>query len=277
MRGITPSEVPTQRFTAEDTEDVVCCICGLAGEPVYDLDPFGLVRCPRCHLSFISPRLDAAALDRLYNDTAYFDDRVYGGHPWSPSNLLPAAWTRGRLAVIRRALARPLRGASLLEVGCGYGRFLAAAREAGMSVSGSELSEVASEAARTDLDLDVHTGVVADAPPDRHDVVCAWDTLEHVPDPLADLAAIRDRLTDDGVFVFSTPTIASLPARVFRTRWWTLKPTEHIWHFSPETHATALTRSGMALVQVIRNPFAPANLGRLDSLVGVARRIPNPA
>jgi 2-polyprenyl-3-methyl-5-hydroxy-6-metoxy-1,4-benzoquinol methylase len=117
---------------------------------------------------------------------------------------------------------------------------------------------------------------VADAPDDvRYDVICAWDTLEHVPDPLADLAAIRARLADDGVFVFSTPSISSAPARLFGTRWWTLKPTEHIWHFSPETHAIALARSGMALVELVRSPLRAANLGRLDSIVGVARKLPD--
>jgi 2-polyprenyl-3-methyl-5-hydroxy-6-metoxy-1,4-benzoquinol methylase len=143
-----------------------------------------------------------------------------------------------------------------------------------MTVRGSELSATASAAARDRLGLDVHTGEVADSPTDQVDVVCAWDTIEHVPDPPAFLAAVRDRLADDGVLVFSTPSFSSLPARLFRTRWWTLKPTEHIWHFSPETHATTLARNGLALTRTIRNPLHPANLGRLDSLVGVARKVP---
>ena len=274
MRGITPSEVDTQTFTAEDTEAVVCCNCGVPGVPVYDLDPFGLVRCPSCHLAFMSPRLTGDALQRLYDDPAYFEDRVYGSHGFSPSNLLPAAWTRGRLKVIEQELGRPLRGTSLLEVGCGYGTFLDAARDAGMAVRGSELSTTASAAARDRLGLDVHTGDVADSPTDNVDVVCAWATIEHVPDPPAFLAAVRARLADNGVLVFSTPSFASLPARLFRTHWWTLKPTEHIWHFSPETHATTLARNGLALTRTISNPLHPANLGRLDSLVGVARKVP---
>jgi 2-polyprenyl-3-methyl-5-hydroxy-6-metoxy-1,4-benzoquinol methylase len=274
MRGITPSEVSTQSFSSEDTEVVECCNCAVPGLPVYDLAPFGLVRCPSCHLAFVSPRLTGDALQRLYDDPAYFEDRVYGSHGFSPSNLLPAAWTKGRLKVIEQALGRPIRGARLLEVGCGYGTFLDAARGTGMTVRGSELSATASAAARDRLGLDVHTGEVADSPTDQVDVVCAWDTIEHVPDPPAFLAAVRDRLADDGVLVFSTPSFSSLPARLFRTRWWTLKPTEHIWHFSPETHATTLARNGLALTRTIRNPLHPANLGRLDSLVGVARKVP---
>jgi multidrug efflux pump subunit AcrB len=34
-------------WTAEDTEDVVCCLCRVPGTLVHDVAPFGVVRCPR--------------------------------------------------------------------------------------------------------------------------------------------------------------------------------------------------------------------------------------
>ena len=86
------------------------------------------------------------------------------------------------------------------------------------------------------------------------DVVCAWDTVEHVPDPLSFWRTVRSQVADDGVVLFSTPYVSSLPARLLGTRWWTLKPTEHIWHFTPRTHALLLARAGLALTRVVRNP-----------------------
>ena len=276
------------RWTAEDTEDVVCCLCRVPGTLVHDVAPFGVVRCPQCELVFISPRLRPEALQRLYDDASYFEGGVYGSGVstdaaapsaearFSPAMLLQRTWTAGRLALVDRERGGAVAGGRLLEVGAGYGLFLAAAREAGWTTSGVELSRTGAKHAQDTLGLDVFCGQLEEAPlTPGFDVVCAWDTVEHVPDPLSFWRTVRSQVADDGVVLFSTPYVSSLPARLLGTRWWTLKPTEHIWHFTPRTHALLLARAGLALTRVVRNPLAPANAGRLDSLVGVARPIPN--
>jgi SAM-dependent methyltransferase len=274
------------RWTTEDTEEVACCLCGVAGTLVHDVAPFGVVRCPQCELVFVSPRLRPEALQRLYDDVGYFEGGVYGNAVStdahapatggrSPAMLLQRTWTAGRMRLIDRARGGAPAGGRLLEVGAGYGLFLAAARDAGWTTSGVELSRTGAEHARDALGLDVFCGQLEDAPlAPGFDVVCAWDTVEHVPDPLSFWRAVRGLVADDGVVAFSTPYYSSLPARLLGTRWWTLKPTEHIWHFTPRTHALLLARAGLALTDVIRSPLAPANAGRLDSLVGIARPIP---
>ncbi|MGI8693745.1 MAG: class I SAM-dependent methyltransferase [Geodermatophilaceae bacterium] len=266
---------PTRAWTAADVEPVTCCVCGEVGTPVYDLPPFGVVRCPRCRLTFVSPRLRTEALQEVYDDVGYFEGGVYGGH-WSPAMVLQRTWTAGRLRLVRSALSRHGAGARMLEVGCGYGLFLAAAVEHGYDVTGVELSRSASEHARTVLRLNVHQGQLDDAVLDGpYDVIAAWDTLEHIPDPVAFLRTARELLADDGVLVFSTPYISSVPARLLRTRWWTLKPTEHIWHFTPRTQQLVFARAGLTVTRFLRNPLTMANFGRVDSLVGVARRLPD--
>ena len=276
-------------WTAEDTEDVVCCLCRVPGTLVHDVAPFGVVRCPQCELVFISPRLRPEALQRIYDDAGYFEGGVYGSAVstdaapsaearLSPAMLLQRTWTAGRLALIDRERGGAAAGGRLLEVGAGYGLFLAAAREAGWTTSGVELSRTGAKHAQDTLGLDVFCGQLEEAPlTPGFDVVCAWDTVEHVPDPLSFWRTVRSQVADDGVVLFSTPYVSSLPARLLGTRWWTLKPTEHIWHFTPRTHALLLARAGLALTRVVRNPLAPANAGRLDSLVGVARPIPGAA
>jgi 2-polyprenyl-3-methyl-5-hydroxy-6-metoxy-1,4-benzoquinol methylase len=273
-------------WTVEDTEDVVCCLCRVPGTLVHDVAPFGVVRCPQCELVFISPRLRPEALQRIYDDAGYFEGGVYGSAVstdaapsaearLSPAMLLQRTWTAGRLALIDRERGGAAAGGRLLEVGAGYGLFLAAAREAGWTTSGVELSRTGAKHAQDTLGLDVFCGQLEEAPlTPGFDVVCAWDTVEHVPDPLSFWRTVRSQVADDGVVLFSTPYVSSLPARLLGTRWWTLKPTEHIWHFTPRTHALLLARAGLALTRVVRNPLAPANAGRLDSLVGVARPIP---
>jgi SAM-dependent methyltransferase len=259
-------------WQAGDTESVSCCVCDLPGELLYDRPPFGVVRCPVCRLVFVSPRLTATALQRLYDRPAYFEGGVYGTQsPRSPAMLLQRAWTAGRLREIGAHRAPPGR---LLEIGSGYGLFLSAARAAGWQVQGVELSRTGAEHARAVRQLDVYCGQLAQAPTDQADVVCFWDTLEHVPDPLDFLREVRLRLAPGGLFALSVPYFSSLPSKVLRSRWWTLKPEQHIWHLTPATLQLIAARAGLVITSVLTSPLRPANAGRIDSLVAIGRAVP---
>lgn len=274
----------TVAWTADDTEDAVCCVCRQPGRPIYRLEPFGVVRCPGCSMVFLSPRLHAEGRQRFYDDVSYFegagyfDAGVYGGQsPWSPAMVWQRVWASGRLNLIEAALAGrggPAPGrARLLEVGAAYGMFLDAARRRGFTCTGVELSRPAADNARKELGLDVRQGEIEaidlDGP---FDVVCAWDTIEHVPDPVSFVRCIAELLAPDGIIAFSTPYFSSLPARLFKKRWWNLKPAEHIWHFTPETHRLLFAEAGLEIGRIIRSPLARPNLTRTDSLVGLAHR-----
>lgn len=99
------------------------------------------------------------------------------------------------------------RGARMLDVGCGYGfaldvaRFLFDAEGIGLDPS------VAAERGRRELDLDIRPGTLDDAfPVDEHfDVIFSSEVIEHVADPHEYLAAMRLRLSPDGIVVLTTP------------------------------------------------------------------------
>ncbi len=276
--GQAQPEIVQDRWSTADTEPVVCCVCGVPGVPLYRRPPFGVVRCPICTLVFVSPRLTGEALQRLYDEPAYFEGSAFTGAVYgdqssrSPAMVLQRTWTAGRLADISRHRSPPAR---LLEIGSGYGLFLAAARDRGFDVTGVELSRAGTQHSRDRLSLNVFRGQLAAAPGDRADVVCFWDTLEHVPDPLEFLRQVRRRLAPRGVVALSVPYVSSLPARLLGGRWWTLKPEQHIWHFTPETLRLIAARAGLVVTDVRRSPLVRANAGRLDSLVAVGRAIPD--
>ena len=261
-------------WTSADTEPVSCCVCGVDGASVYSLPPFGVVRCPVCELVFVSPRLTSAALQRLYDEPAYFEGGVYGAQsPRSPAMILQRTWTAGRLA--RIVTLQPT--GRLLEIGSGYGHFLIAARNAGYDVRGVELSRTGVQHARDKLRLEVFCGQLAAGPTEQADIICFWDTLEHVPDPLEFLREVRARLAPDGVFALSIPNFSSIPAWLLGARWWTLKPEQHIWHLTPATLRLVAARAGLVITSVITSPVRRANVGRTDSLVALGRAIPGQA
>lgn len=264
------------RFTERDTETVTCCVCHVPGRVRFRLEPFAVVQCPVCALVYVSPRLGPEALQRLYDEPEYFEEGgVYGAQQrLSPAMVLQRLWTAGRLKALRGVIPAP---AGLLEIGSAYGLFLAAAKKAGYEVRGVELSATGAEHSRSAYGLDVFCGQLADSPADRASVICAFDTIEHVPDPLLFLRQVRERLTGDGVVLLSLPYISSLPARLLGRRWWTLKPEQHITHFTPATLRLVAARAGLVVTDVIRSPLARSNFGRLDSMVAVLRALPEEA
>lgn len=272
-----PRVVRRSSWNAGDLEIVNCCVCGVPGRQVYRLPPFEVVRCPICTLLFVSPRLGPEALQRLYDQPEYFEgpNGVYGDpNSRSVAMMLQHTWMAGRLATLARFTPPP---ATLLEVGSGYGLFLDAARLAGYTVQGVELSRTGADHARHQLDLDVFCGQLADAPTGRADVICAFDTIEHVPDPLEFLRAVHSRLAIGGTVILTLPYADSLPARLLRSHWWTLKPEQHITHFTVPTLRLVAARAGLAITDVIRSPLAWPNLGRLDVLVAVGKALPPPS
>jgi SAM-dependent methyltransferase len=126
----------------------------------------------------------------------------------------------GKLRFYRRMLERSmprLSQPSILEIGCGPGRFLASLDDKWTRV-GSDVSAHAVALARS-RNPRVHfvraTG--AGLPFAREfDAIVAFDTLEHVPDVTAVFEEVAARLTPSGVFLFVVPVYDGLSGPVIR-------------------------------------------------------------
>jgi 2-polyprenyl-3-methyl-5-hydroxy-6-metoxy-1,4-benzoquinol methylase len=264
--------VPIPTDVATGTEVVGCAICGTPGRALVRRPPWAIVQCPVCGLRFTSPRPDAAARRRLYDDPGYFERGGTGRRHGVPPDRLTRAWTAGRLAELRTVVGVP---AEVLEIGAGYGQFAVAAAALGHRVTAVEPS-------RPGADRLVAAGVpvvpdLTDVPVRPFDAICCWDTLEHLPDPAAVLRAVRARLGPRGVLLLSVPAADSVPARLLGGRWWGLKPEQHLWHFTATTLRVLAARAGLVVTALHRGPASRSVLARPDALVAVARPLPDRA
>lgn len=259
----------------DELEQVTCFRCQDAGRQLFAVTPFAARKCTSCGLVFISPRLNEAGRTALYDAPAYFQGKVYSADGEASESgmatLLQRTWIDGRLDLLSR---HGVTSGDMVEVGCAYGMFAEAAIARGFTVSAVEFSADGAEQTAERLGIPVHHGelVTSPHPAGETDVVVGWDVVEHVPDPAAFLRRAFELLRPGGSLCLSCPYVTSLPARLLRARWWTLRPDEHLWHFSPATMTAALRDAGFVDVDVTTNPVTKANVGRFDSMVVFARK-----
>jgi SAM-dependent methyltransferase len=120
----------------------------------------------------------------------------------------------------------PVDVSAALDVGCAFGTFgsaLKAARDSAV-VYGIEPSALAATAARGKLDAVVEGFFPQDVPPTWHgfDLVCFNDSLEHMTDPWAALAAAVELVRPGGTVIASIPNVRFLDVSInllARGRW----------------------------------------------------------
>lgn len=159
---------------------------------------------------------------------------------------------RGRIAELKR---RHPGGGSLWEVGAACGYFLQAA-SAHFTVAGCDISEWASQQARDRFGLDVRCqDYLSINCPHPLDVVCMWDTIEHLRAPEAYVQKAASDLRPGGTLALSTGDIGSIVARLRRRNWRLLTPPFHLHFFAARSMRALLHRTGFEAVDIRYLPF----------------------
>lgn len=229
------------------TDSLTCELCGATARAKVILSLKRLIfRCSVCGLVFSDP--DRPPADAGSYSETYYNNGVYANYledrPAIERNSLRA------LAELQQLTS----GRRLLDVGCAAGFFLAAAREAGWSVRGLELSAYMAGYARRELDLNVDLGSI-EVPPsglEKSDVISLWDTLEHLSHPVQALVNIRGLLQPKGVLVLSTGDYGSLLRWFTGRRWRLFDDPTHNYFFDEATLRRLLEAGGFRVLRVKR-------------------------
>jgi len=214
-------------------------------------------RCKNTGLAWYTP-LEAAGGGELYAQLERLD-WYYMADKWE----------------FRAALRALPPGARVLEVGVGSGHFLQAASERGLSVSGVELNPSAAARVRARrfevIETDLHD--LATRLEQPFDAVCAFQVLEHVPDPRGLLEGMLAVLRPGGRLMLSVPNAAVMRVIDPGRRNMFDMPPHHVSHWDEDVSRALEPLLPVRLVAVHREPLAPYHVGWfVSAYAGVLRQ-----
>ncbi|HEY9592882.1 MAG TPA: class I SAM-dependent methyltransferase, partial [Spirochaetia bacterium] len=143
---------------------------------------------------------------------------------------------------------------AVVDVGCAYGPFLDAARDAGMAGYGIDVSPQAVAYVRNRLGIPALCApfetVGRNALPRRIAAVTLWYVIEHFTDTELVLRKASALLPQGGVFAFSTPNGRGISARKSLVEFLRRSPADHFTVLSPRGLRRLLARYGLDLRRV---------------------------
>jgi SAM-dependent methyltransferase len=197
--------------------------------------PFPIVRCGDCGHVYVSPRLRHHIVGDIYS-------RFWKKYQPTEIKADPFA------LYLCRQLRAMVGAGHLLDFGCGWGNYLAAARAVGFDAVGIEVDQ-----AKVDFALKYGLNAVQGDLLDRtfadnsFDAAVAQQVFEHLYDPVPHLEELRRILKPGGVLFLSVPNYGGLTAKLKGADWDMMSPVGHVRYFNRRGLAKFLTDHGFAV------------------------------
>ncbi len=219
-----------------------CIICG--GELSEEIFS-GLIQCKKCKFITTNTRLSDDELKSLYSEK-YFNGEEYTAYI-EDKQVIQQNF-RSRLRTLLKHIDNP-NTKKMFEIGCAYGLFLDVSKEHFKSLQGIDISSDAVSYAKSKLELDVISGNYLEYQlQDKKDVICMWDTIEHLKNPELFIEKASKDLNTGGLIAITTGDISSMNARIRRGKWRQIHPPTHLHYFSKETLQQLLINNGFEIV-----------------------------
>jgi SAM-dependent methyltransferase len=148
---------------------------------------------------------------------------------------------------------------TLLDVGCGGGRFMSRMKRLGWNVEGIDFDEKATARITRRYGLKTYTGnlLACGLPDSCYDAITMSHAIEHLYEPERTLKECLRLLKPGGRLVVVTPNVESAGAALFGAYWRGWEPPRHLQLYSVKTLGSLLRRAGY-IVDTMRTSSAGA-------------------
>lgn len=240
-------------YTDDEKEFVPCPFCGSNEQyPIDEESGLGIVRCKKCHLIYVSPRVKASYENYWGDKQTYYNEArliFEGKKPHHRDRNYDA-----EIKFIRRFKPE----GRWLDVGTNMGFFLRKVVKAGYAAEGVEPSPALSSLAKEQFGLNVHQCLFEEAelPPNSYDIITMIDVFEHIPNPSLVLEKAHRLLKQDGILVIKVPNgnynLLKMKIRKtlgLRASLHTWNAYEHVIHYTVTTFKNMAKKHGFRVVE----------------------------
>ena len=234
-----------------------CIICG---RNLKNSKLKGLLSCENCNFITTNLNLSEDEIRQLYSQN-YYNGEEYADYV-ADKYIIQKNFSK-RLNRLERYV-NDCSEKRVFEIGCAYGFFLQVAYHAFKEVAGIDISEDAVSFARNNLKMNAIAGdFLSYNLVEKQDVVCMWDTIEHLARPDLFIEKAYHCLKQDGVLCITTGDIGSWNARIRGRKWRQIHPPTHLHYFSQKTLKLLLKEKGFSVLNV----SYPANMISLNTVL----------
>ncbi len=225
-------------------KEVTCPLCGTqAPIPFYFRDGIHRLRlCPTCSVVFVYPRASGSELLSQYSP-AYFAQNYESTRRLQYVSDTATDRKQGFfLQQAGRLFGK--RTGSVLDIGCGTGRFLEFAQTHGWQIAGGSVFDV-------------------ELPKEKFDLVTMFDCIEHLEDPLRALTICHRTLKPGGVLAITTPNFKGIGRLLLGPQAFAIWPDTHIVYFMPRSLRFALRQVNFDHIKIASREIYPENVATI--------------
>lgn len=233
-----------------------CPVCTtISKEPINRINNYAIHRCKKCQLQFSDPMKHPGA--------EWYEKSPHYKYMAARSVTLPLwlIWTDWRFKTAMALKLKPK--GRVLDVGCGSGAFLRLAKAFGYQVGGIDVSETAIRTVKEKFginnvyEMSVEELVTKAAWKNSYDIICLFDVLEHLENPVEALAGLKNVLKTGGYIVCTVPCYQRWPP-IFDP--YVDNPPHHLTLWTPSALEKCLSAAGFGAIKIIKSPLRTEQL-----------------
>ncbi|MFQ5787187.1 MAG: class I SAM-dependent methyltransferase [Thermodesulfobacteriota bacterium] len=231
-------------------ETVGCNFCESKEYTVHDaLDGWTIVKCHQCGFFFTNPRPTADGLLSFYSEEYYKDERHCEKFFNNEDGSIKIDELEYNVSIIESHFDNP---GKLLEIGAATGGFLRFMKHRGWNVYGVEVSKYAVEIAKKFNRIEMFCGALENFRTDeKFDVICMFQTLEHVPNPAYVIERSYQLLKRNGIIVIQVPNLNGFDIKISKERKRLVYDLpRHLNHFVPDVLEKKLGSTGFKVMDI---------------------------
>lgn len=192
-------------------------------------EKFRLCQCSNCELIFTNPRPDQNHIQ------SYYESNDYISHQDKTNNLTGLIYKSVRLYTIRQKVKwlnkYSEQKGNLLDIGCGTGYFLNAAKNNGWTVTGIEPNKTARTIAKN-KGLKVYSDIDKLNSDQLYTCISLFHVLEHVHQLRKTIKKLIYLLDENGCLIIAVPNHNSSDALLYGEYWAGWDVPRHLYHFN---------------------------------------------